>query len=265
MQKHLSQAATRLAEAWQHDRHLSQLEPDLQPKNRREAYAVQALIVDQINEPTIGWKIAATSEGGQRHINVSEPLAGRLFASRVLPDGASLNISGNRMLVAEAEFGFRFGKSIPALANHGHDDSMSMETMLDAVTDMVLAIELPDSRFENFVAAGEAQLIADFACARHFILGPTVSADWRSRDLSKHPVRFRVNEHIVAEGSGAFVLGDPRAALHWLVRELGEHHINIEAGDVMFTGTCVIPVPIKPGDKLCADFADFGQVTAHVI
>jgi len=73
MQKHLSQAATRLAEAWQHDRHLSQLEPDLQPKNRREAYAVQALIVDQINEPTIGWKIAATSEGGQRHINVSAP------------------------------------------------------------------------------------------------------------------------------------------------------------------------------------------------
>ena len=112
MQEHLSLAATRLAEAWQHDRHLSQLEPDLQPKNRREAYAVQALIVEQINEPTIGWKIAATSEGGQRHINVGAPLAGRLFASRVLPDGATLSLSGNRMLVAEAEFGFRFGVSI---------------------------------------------------------------------------------------------------------------------------------------------------------
>jgi len=148
MQEHLSLAATRLAEAWQHDRHLSNLELALQPKNRGEAYAVQALLVEQINEPIFGWKIAATSEGGQRHINVGAPLAGRLFASRVLPDGATLSLIGNRMLVAEAEFGFRFGKAIPARANHGHDDAISMENMLEAVTDMVLAIELPDSRFE---------------------------------------------------------------------------------------------------------------------
>ena len=30
-----------------------------------------------------GWKIAATSSSGQKHIGVSEPLAGRIFKEKV--------------------------------------------------------------------------------------------------------------------------------------------------------------------------------------
>lgn len=264
MHQHLNQASMQLAKAWREHTHIPNLAQDCRPGNRAQAYAIQKAIVQHLNEPTVGWKIAATSEGGQRHINVGAPLAGRLFGSRLLSDGANIDLSGNRMRVAEAEFGFRLAKSIPAAAQKTQAEPISMPEMLEAVADMVLAIEIPDSRFEDFVTAGEAQLIADFACARHFILGPTVSADWRSRDLSKHPVRCIVNDQTVAEGSGAFVLGDPRQALHWLLRELATYQIDLHEGDVIFTGTCVIPVPIKPGDRLCADFADFGCVSASL-
>ena len=48
------------------------------------------------------------------------------------------------------------------------------------------AIEIPDSRFENFATVGEAQLIADNACAHEFILGSATEADWRAIDLSQH-------------------------------------------------------------------------------
>jgi len=264
MHQRLNQASMQLAKAWQEQSHMPNLAQDCRPQNRVEAYAVQAAIVEHLNEPTVGWKIAATSEGGQRHINVGAPLAGRLFRSRILPDGAVIPLTGNRMRVAEAEFGFRLAKSIPASSQNDQPGGISLEEMLAAVADMVLAIELPDSRFEAFVTAGEAQLIADFACARHFVLGPTVNADWRSRDLSTHPVRCIINDQVAAEGSGAFVLGDPRQALHWLLREMASHHIDLHQGDVIFTGTCVVPVPVKPGDRLCADFADFGRVTASL-
>ena len=114
MHQRLNQASMQLAKAWQEQSHMPNLAQDCRPQNRVEAYAVQAAIVEHLNEPTVGWKIAATSEGGQRHINVGAPLAGRLFRSRILPDGAVIPLTGNRMRVAEAEFGFRLAKSIPA-------------------------------------------------------------------------------------------------------------------------------------------------------
>ena len=64
-------------------------------------------------QKTAGWKIAATSEAGQRHIGVSEPLAGRLFADFILPDGARRDAGPMHMRVVEAEFAFRFGRDLP--------------------------------------------------------------------------------------------------------------------------------------------------------
>ena len=113
-----------------------------------------------------GWKIAATSEAGQKHINVAGPLAGRIFAERVIPDGGTASMAGNEMRVGEPEFAFRIGRSLPPRAVQS-----SVEEVLDAVDTLHPAIELPDSRFADFITAGEAQLIADNACAHLFVLG----------------------------------------------------------------------------------------------
>jgi 2-keto-4-pentenoate hydratase len=37
----------------------------------------------------------------------------------------------------------------------------------------------------------------------------------------------------------------------------------LQAGDVVMTGTCVVPVPVKPGDAVVADFGAFGRVSAR--
>ncbi len=81
------------------------------------------------------------------------------------------------------------------------------------------AIEVPDSRFEDFTVVGAPQLIADNACAHQFVLGPEAPAMWRSIDLTSHRVG-EVGTRLSREGSGANVLGDPRLALVWLVNEL---------------------------------------------
>ena len=62
--------------------------------------------------PVSGWKIAATSVDGQRHINVDGPLAGRIYQDRVLPVGATISLDKNLMGVAEIEFAFRLGKTL---------------------------------------------------------------------------------------------------------------------------------------------------------
>ena len=61
-----------------------------------------------------GWKIAATSEAGQKHINVDGPMAGRILAETVIADGGTASMAGNEMRVAEPEFAFRMRTDLPA-------------------------------------------------------------------------------------------------------------------------------------------------------
>ena len=58
------------------------------------------------------------------------------------------------------------------------------------------------------------------------------------------------------------MLGDPRIALAWLVNELSAHGVPLRAGQVVTTGTCVVPIAIAPGDRVSGDFGVLGKVVA---
>ena len=247
------QAAEILWQNWQRRSRIDELPLDCRPRDRAAGYAVQSELVRLSGQDIVGWKIAATSAAGQKHIGVEGPLAGPLLANRVLPNGAAVPLAGNIMMVAEAEFAFRFGRSLPRRANQ-----YSQEEVLSAVESLHPAIEVPDSRYNDFARVGAPQLIADTACACWFVLGPAATADWRSRDLVTHTAVAYRNGEAAATGSGANVLGDPRVALTWLVNELRTYSDGLSQGQFVTTGTCVIPVVIKPGDSIRVDFGDFG-------
>jgi 2-keto-4-pentenoate hydratase len=247
---------------WQHFERrtrLDELPADCRPRDRAAAYSAQKEIVKFSGQNVAGWKIAATSEAGQRHIGVDGPLAGPLLAQRVLESGATVSLAGNIMLVAEAEFAFKFRMSLPKRPN-----PYTQSEVLDAVASLHPSIEVPDSRYNDFVRVGAPQLIADTACSCWFVLGPATSADWRSRDLATHAVTAYRNGEVAGRGSGANVLGDPRLALTWLVNELRTFGDGVMAGQFVTTGTCVIPVAIRPGDHFKADFGDFGTVEVRL-
>jgi 2-keto-4-pentenoate hydratase len=132
------------------------------------------------------------------------------------------------------------------------------------VADLHLAIEIPNSRYQDFVTAGEAQLIADFACASHMVLGSAVMTDWRSIDLAAQAVQVSRGAEVVAQGKGANALGDPRVALTWLANELISHGMHLKTGDVVITGTCVVPVPVEEGQLLAAQFPGLGEVSVAI-
>jgi 2-keto-4-pentenoate hydratase len=73
----------------------------------------------------------------------------------------------------------------------------------------------------------------------------------------------RLNGEIVESGFGRNVLGDPRVALTWLVNELSSLGMACEAGQVVTTGTCRVPVTVKPGDVVEADFGVLGKVSCR--
>lgn len=258
-QEKIQAASDLLARHWEAGTKVIALPDGLRPETRQEGYAIQARLEERSDEPLFGWKIAATSLGGQAHIAVDGPLAGRLLAGRAYESGAERSLRGNRMRVAEPEFAFRMGQDLPPRPR-----PYGPEEVIEAVETLHPAIELPDSRFEDFTAAGEAQLIADNACAHEFLLGPAAAVPWRGLDLAAHAVRGVVAGRLERDGSGAEVLGDPRLALAWLANELSGLGITLGAGQVVTTGTCLAPLPIHPGDEVLADFGVLGRATVRL-
>ena len=249
----IAAASQVLVQHWRDGSKLDALETRLRPQSRADGYAVQAALGDQV----FGWKIAATSAAGQKHISVAGPLAGRIMRDTVIADGGTASMAGNAMRVGEPEFCFRMGRDLaPRPAPY------SVDEVLAAVDTLHPAIEIPDSRFTDFASTGEAQLIADNACAHLFVLGAATSANWRAMDLveERPQITLRGERYV---GHGKNVLGDPRVALAWLANELRGLGITLRAGEVVTTGTCHPPLPIQAGDHFAVDFGVLGKVSVR--
>ncbi|MGJ0509306.1 MAG: 2-keto-4-pentenoate hydratase [Methylocystis sp.] len=257
------EAARLIWSHWQARTTLDALPVACRPTTAAEGYAAQAQLPKVAGRRVWGWKIAATSAVGQAHIQVSGPLAGRLLSGQVLENGAEAPFAGNRMRVAEPEFAFRMARDLPP-----RDTAYTQEEVLAAVASLHPSLEMPDSRFEHFAGAGEAQLIADNACTRHFIFGPAAPDLWRDLDLRGHAVQGHVRtaagRRWSRDGRGDAVLGDPRFALTWLVNRLSSLGVTLAAGQAVTTGTCMPPLEIEAGDAVVADFGALGQVSLRV-
>jgi 2-keto-4-pentenoate hydratase len=251
----IAAASRSLHDHWRSGTKLANLEASLRPSDRAEGYAIQAEIENYSPASLFGWKIAATSEAGQKHINVDGPMAGRILSETVIPDGGTASMAGNEMRVGEPEFAFRMGRDLPP-----RSQPYTVREVLDAVDTLHPGIEIPDSRFSDFVSAGYAQIIADNACAHLFVLGAPTTANWRALDLvEEKPVITLGGKQFI--GHGKNVLGDPRVALAWLANELRLLGVTLRAGQIVTTGTCHPPLPIQAGDLFAADFGMIGKVS----
>ncbi len=253
-------AAELLWQTWTAERRIDSIPESFRPATRADGYQIQRQLAEVSGQATVGWKIAATSVAGQAHLKVDGPLAGRLLANRVHSDGTPIVLGNNGMRVAEAEFAFRLGRDLPP-----RSQPYELAEVMAAIDTLHPAIEIPDSRYNDFCIVGSPQLIADNACAHYFVLGAPTTADWRAIDLSAHVVRLQLNGAVAREGVGSNVLGDPRIAITWIANELSSQGIALLAGHVVTTGTSVVPVLIEQGSQLLADFGCFGTVTTELV
>lgn len=256
----VEEAAAIIWATWLANSRIASLPQSCRPGSRIEGYRVQEQVARLSAQRTFGWKIAATSLAGQRHIGVDGPLAGRLLEQRVFHSGISVvPLTNNIMNVVEAEFAFRMARDLPR-----RPTPYGVAEVVAAVDTMHPAIEIPDSRYEDFVSVGAEQLIADNACAGYFVFGPATPAAWREYDLPGHTIVLSVNGRKAQEGKGANVLGDPRIALTWIANELASTDAFLRAGQVITTGTCIVPASVAPGDRVVADFGIFGMAETQL-
>ncbi len=240
---------------WRDETRCEILPDHLKPHCKADAYAAQAFMEHQSALPLWGWKIAATSIAGQKHIGVSGPLVGQYIAERVVSSGATIPFGCNHMKVAEVEFAFRVGENLPP-----RDHPYTENQVITAVASLHPAIEIPDSRFDRFETVGEYALIADNACAHWLAIGEAAPDIWRDMDLAAFSPTGRVAGKGDWRGLGSNVLGGPRIAMTWIANELSQLGVGLKAGQTVTTGTCVVPMPIAAGDQIEGDFGALGKI-----
>jgi hypothetical protein len=98
-------AASRLLVGhWDSGTRLDAIPQELRPQTRIDGYAIQSHVMERSVAPLFGWKIAATSLAGQRHINVDGPMAGRLIAEKSVDIGGTVSRMPWRACIRRSKF-----------------------------------------------------------------------------------------------------------------------------------------------------------------
>ncbi|MEO6511275.1 MAG: fumarylacetoacetate hydrolase family protein [Nocardioides sp.] len=219
------------------------------------AYAVQAAGLElrvRDGERCIGVKLGLTSRAKMQQVGVDEVILGRLTDAMAVPDGGTVELGRFIHSRAEPEIAFRLGREV--LPNEAFESAVSA---FDAVAP---AVEIIDSRYADFRFTLE-DVVADNASAVGYVLGPWSAYGPAGPDISNRGTLLEVDGRVVATGSTAAILGDPRralAAVISLARSLG---IPLPVGAVLLAGAATAAVPLAPGQHVRAVVAGLGTAS----
>jgi 2-keto-4-pentenoate hydratase len=54
-------------------------------------------------------------------------------------------------------------------------------------------------------------------------------------------------------------------ALAWLVNEVSRLGLALEPGQFISTGTCMVPLPVGPGDRVEVDYGVLGRLSLRFV
>ena len=194
------EAATRagalLWEAWQGREQIAALPADCRPGTLEEAYAVQEGLATSAGLAVAGYKIGATNAQVQARFGVDAPFSGRLFADYV--GGSPLRVPADTVnfYAIEAEFDFVMAHALAPRA-----EPYTRGDLRAAVASVHPAIEVPDSRYSDWLSMKAPDLIGDNAIGCLLALGAE-AAGMLDHDLAGQPVIVRINGEVGERGRG---------------------------------------------------------------
>lgn len=207
-----------------------------------DAYAVQDALGARLARrlgPPAGWKIGLTSLRMQALCAIDHPVAGRVFAARLLPSGASISLGSLLRMGLEFEICVRLCRDLPARAEGWRRDEVEQ-----AVGAICPAVEVIDDRLTDY-PLDPLSLVADNAWNEGLVLG-----EWQTRwpDLAAARGEVIVDGELVDAGLGRDVLGHPFEPLTWLANHLRARGEGLRSGDLVSTGSLVTTrFPSAPG------------------
>jgi len=215
-----------------------------------QAYRIQLGLIARraaAGEPQIGWKVGLTAKPIQEQFGFHEPVFGcvleRVASGEVFPAGSLIQPG------FESELCMVMARDLAPGA-----DLAAARAAVGAVHP---ALEIIETR--GPFTAQIALALADNAQQKTCVLGPAVPLPASPEAVA---CTVRINDSIVAAGTGDAVLGNPLNSLVWLATKLAEYGRTLRAGEMVMTGSFTRQFPIAPGDRIAVTFSGVGTVEA---
>jgi 2-keto-4-pentenoate hydratase len=207
--------------------------------NVAEAYRIQSQLAGRAGNTVRGWKVTALAIEQQRSFLTDRPVAAALLSPFVHMAPAVLSAAQFIVPLLECEVAFLLGADLPP-----RQQPYTRSEIEAAVEAVVPAIEVADSRCP--ADAPNLLKLADSMGNGAFITGAPVR-DWRKLDLENIDVTLTHDGSVTERGSSARILGNPLLAVIALANAQPLPAGGLKRGQIVTTGTCITPIPPKPG------------------
>jgi 2-oxo-3-hexenedioate decarboxylase len=227
-----------------HHSPISQISKEVASFSRAEAYAIQELQLKKnldSNEVQVGWKMGLTSEAKRRQMNLDSPLYGFLTDKMQIQAGGTFDLRGSIHPKIEPEIAF--------LINQDLSGAVTREQVLAACGGVASALEILDSRYQEFKYFSMEDVIADNSSSSHFVVGPWLK-DFKNLDLLNLKMQMSVGESIVQSGISKDISGDPVESVVQLCALLAERRQILKSGSIVLAGAATAAEMLKPGMKI---------------
>lgn len=252
------ECARRLHEAATRQCPIPQLTQDLPELTLDDAWEIQRRLAGhRLRERSalhVGYKMGLTSRAKMEQMGVFEAIAGHLTSDMAIEHGGSLQRAHYIHPRVEPEVAFVLAKDI--------DRPLSPAEALLAVEGVCLALDVLDSRYENF-RFSLTDVIADNASSAGYVLGPMVR---RPDELPLHALGLvlSVNGEVVQTGSSAAILEHPAVSLAALTRRCATAGWPLRQGMIVLAGAATAAVAVEPGSCVRLEGASLGDVHLRI-
>ena len=224
-----------------------------------DAYAVQLAQIRQkvdAGATVKGLKIGLTSKAMQEMLNVYTPDYGFILDTMVFDEVEGLSTESFIQPKVEFEIAFVFNKELKG-------PNVTVQDVIDATAYVVPAVEVIDSRIENWKIKFE-DTVADNGSSAGAILGKQHTLLEDIEDITKITMIVKKNGEFLDEATSSAVLGNPLNAVVWLANEVSAYDISIQPGMFVLSGALSKAVPFEVGDEFEADFGILGKVSVNI-
>ncbi len=240
--------ATLFADAWAAHRQIGFAE-GLQ--TAEEAYRIQDLVF-AARHPGLRASVWKAGAPGPEVEPTAAPIGKVLASPAVVPAGAF------HMLGIEAEVAFRLGKDLPLRARAMEEDELA-----DAIDEVLVTIELCDTRLADWTGASALARLADFQLNGALVTGTGIR-DWRAVDFAAQHAQLWVNGVKKLERVGTHSLGSPFRIMPWAVQHCARRGRALRSGDLVTTGSWTGMEFVAPGDAVLVRFPGIGEAILNI-
>jgi 2-keto-4-pentenoate hydratase len=222
------------------------------------AYRVQSInIENRIADGAVlvGHKVGLTNPAMQVQLGVRDPDFGHVLDDMRVAAGTEVSLSEFIAPRIEPEIAFILGRDLigPRI--------MSADVLF-ATEAVAPALEIIDSRIADWKIK-LVDTVADNASSSRVVVGePRALNGMGLIDLHG---RMERDGEVIGSGRGADVLGDPAAAVAWLVNTLSEYGQHLKAGEVVIPGALCASAPLVARSEFRADIDNLGSVSVRVV